>query len=343
MLAGGAYVPLDPSYPQNRLSQIIETARIRLEEVLLGSKEELWLSTEWPNVIKLGISLYETKEKFSLSNQLCFDNQLLYVLFTSGSTGQPKGVPGFESGVLKRLEHWWTIYPHEPDEVTMHHITYNWVDHIMEVWNALLTGRELLLIPDVPSLLNTIETPPYGVRRILLVPSLLREMLRIVDQPKKTTGIFVPGDGFWRATPCNNSCGQTTNLSVCRPCQCVTRPCQGQAHHPAHRISSLRSMQSKPWRPSSSSGRPAGRSSGSSPGLWPTREARRRRSRRQPPRPSAMPVVAAATSALICRRRGCSGSSGKSFCAAANADGRASGRASNGAENVLVRARVEIG
>jgi len=185
VLAGGAYVPLDPSYPKNRLSQIIDTARIRHVEVLLGSKEESWLRTEWPNVIILGVSLHETKVNFSLPDQQCFGDKLLYVLFTSGSTGQPKGVPGFESGVLKRLEYWWKTCPHEPDEVTMHHITYNWVDHIMEVWNALLTGRELLIIPDVPSLLNTIETPPSGVRRVLLVPTLLRMMLRIVDSKGK--------------------------------------------------------------------------------------------------------------------------------------------------------------
>ena len=101
----------------------------------------------------------------------------MYVLFTSGSTGQPKGVPGFESGVIRRLAYWWSAFPYASDEVTLHHITYNWVDHVMEAWNTLLAGRELIIVPDVAVLLERIFLPPPQCRRLWLVASVLRAVL----------------------------------------------------------------------------------------------------------------------------------------------------------------------
>nr|QEO74533.1 condensation domain-containing protein [uncultured bacterium] len=90
--AGAAYVPLDPQYPLERLSFMIEDARLslllteaelvceirlpdRTKVVCLGAEHELWAAQSGENV---SVSL-------SPSN-------LAYVIYTSGSTGHPKGV-----------------------------------------------------------------------------------------------------------------------------------------------------------------------------------------------------------------------------------------------------------
>ena len=188
VLAGGAYVPLDPQYPPQRLSQIIESARLRLAVTIAGSESERWLRTAWPSVRPVeavllrgvgadqpGPSSEEEMARLRVDDGA--NTRLAYVLFTSGSTGVPKGVAGYHHAVLSRVGYWHDAFPYEPEEESLHHITYTWVDHVMELWNALLGGRTLIVVPDVAALVACVDAPPPSVRRILLVPSLLRAML----------------------------------------------------------------------------------------------------------------------------------------------------------------------
>ncbi|CAG0934561.1 nonribosomal peptide synthetase DhbF [Thermoflexales bacterium] len=108
--AGGAYVPLDPLYPPDRLRAILQSAQV---PVLLtqahlahslpepGAVEVLCLDRDWPALAACPTD--------NLAINVVPDN-LMYVLFTSGSTGQPKGVAvqqrsylNYLQAVLKRL------------------------------------------------------------------------------------------------------------------------------------------------------------------------------------------------------------------------------------------------
>lgn len=90
--AGGGYVPLDPAYPPQRLNYIIQDAQLDVvitEQSLLpillenGVSTAVCLAKEWST-----ISL-EPDNDPTVSVDI---HQVAYVLYTSGSTGQPKGV-----------------------------------------------------------------------------------------------------------------------------------------------------------------------------------------------------------------------------------------------------------
>ena len=90
--AGGAYVPLDPSFPQNRLSYMIEDSGMRV--VLTHQNLEQQLPRRTAAVIRLDSDWDQIANCPCVSTELPAGDpaDLAYVLYTSGSTGKPKGV-----------------------------------------------------------------------------------------------------------------------------------------------------------------------------------------------------------------------------------------------------------
>jgi amino acid adenylation domain-containing protein len=89
--AGGAYVPLDPAFPRERLSFMMDDAKI---SVLLTQRELIadlrpgdaivvLLDADWSEI--------EQESSENLTRTAVAEN-LAYLIYTSGSTGNPKGV-----------------------------------------------------------------------------------------------------------------------------------------------------------------------------------------------------------------------------------------------------------
>lgn len=109
IFAGCYYTPLNPKYSSERLLGIAEAAGIRF---LIGDAQEIEALSkvltpqQMARFIVIGS---ESASSFSapLSSD---DSDLAYVLFTSGSTGQPKGVQVTHSNVLSFLQSMAHIY-----------------------------------------------------------------------------------------------------------------------------------------------------------------------------------------------------------------------------------------
>jgi amino acid adenylation domain-containing protein len=136
--AGGAYVPLDPSYPHERLQLIIDDAK--------------------PAVIltKEGISATDyTDQNHGSDPDLIrgFDpRHPCYVMYTSGSTGIPKGVTVPHRAVIRLVRE--TDYIRfAADEVFLQLAPVSFDASILEIWGSLLNGARLVIMPPhTPSL-----------------------------------------------------------------------------------------------------------------------------------------------------------------------------------------------
>lgn len=103
------------------------------------------------------------------------------VLYTSGSTGVPKGVRLRHCIVQNRLEWQWRRFPYSETEVYgVFKTALTFVDSVTEIWGPLLNGMTLVVVPkevtkNPSKLVEVLEE--FKIERLVLVPTLLRSLL----------------------------------------------------------------------------------------------------------------------------------------------------------------------
>lgn len=138
--AGLAYVPLDLSYPPDRLQAMLRDAQVR---AVVGEAEAL------QRLHSLVPALPTLAAPAPAGAPLHADTgDLTYVLFTSGSTGQPKGVAMGETP-LSHLIGWHVAHPRLGQAArTLQFAPLSFDVHFQEILSTVATGGTLVLISD---------------------------------------------------------------------------------------------------------------------------------------------------------------------------------------------------
>ena len=140
---GNYYVPLDNEYPFSRLQFIIDDASVK--HILTNNqyyKKALELSISSENISVINIDKETSKASTYIDRQISSDS-LAYVLYTSGSTGNPKGVMQTHEYVM-HLTHSFTNSLHISKEDCFTLIpSFNFSASVMDLFGALLNGASL--------------------------------------------------------------------------------------------------------------------------------------------------------------------------------------------------------
>ena len=178
--AGGAYVPLDPSYPQERLALILSDAQL---QVLLTSEK---LIAELPKHNAIVVPLERDWKVISQQNQYnsitnTKPTNLAYILYTSGSTGQPKGVAVEHRSTVNFLYWAREVYTSEQLAGVLASTSINFDLSVFELFAPLCWGGQVILAENALHL----PTLPAAENVTLLntVPSVITELLRMNGIP----------------------------------------------------------------------------------------------------------------------------------------------------------------
>jgi amino acid adenylation domain-containing protein len=187
--AGGVYLPLDPDLPAQRLVSMLDNARVGtllvsdqatvLHPTVQGSCTVVMLDRAWEQIAE------QPAENPDLA--IAADN-LAYVMYTSGSSGQPKGVAIPHRGVLRLVcgNH----YAQLRAACTLLQLAPIVFDaSTFELWGMLLNGGHCVLLPEAVPTTSALQQAisAYGVSTLWLTATLFNKM---VDQlPQALAGV----------------------------------------------------------------------------------------------------------------------------------------------------------
>lgn len=139
VLAGGAYMPVDPEYPAARALGLIKSVDCLLAVAVDLADCAAW-SEEWSGTI---LTLPDADSAAKIESKAGPDDAA-YILFTSGSTGQPKGVVVPHRAVLRLVCgcDWIDL---KPGDVFLQTAPLSFDASTFEIWGPLLNGGTLVL------------------------------------------------------------------------------------------------------------------------------------------------------------------------------------------------------
>src|SRR5919197_6538554 len=103
--AGGAYLPIEPHFPAHRIARTFSRADCRLvltERSSTATLDRALESVSRVQTLFIDAAYEEHHADGDLGVEVAPD-QLAYIYFTSGSTGEPKGVMCEHAGMLTHL------------------------------------------------------------------------------------------------------------------------------------------------------------------------------------------------------------------------------------------------
>ena len=180
--AGGAYVPLEPAYPDERLRFILGEAGIKvvLTQRALGARLERLFAGSIVALDQAGEKIAgQCEQRLTRADTGVAPSDVCYVLYTSGTSGRPKGVVTEHRNVTHFVAAFNNACTTTPQDRIYQGFSLGFDGSVEEIWMAFSNGAALLVgSKHTPKFGN--ELARYltraGVTYLSTVPTLLSTM-----------------------------------------------------------------------------------------------------------------------------------------------------------------------
>ena len=179
--AGGAYLPLEPDHPRQRLALVVDDARPR---VIVTTRDfSAALPENEARVVCVDAERADWMALAPLGSSDPYAEDLAYVLYTSGSTGVPKGVMVEHSAIVNQLL--WSVeaFGLGPDDRVLQKTPLGFDVSVWELFCPLISGAALVMLApgehvDPVRIAATVQA--QRITALHFVPSMLQTFLDTV-------------------------------------------------------------------------------------------------------------------------------------------------------------------
>lgn len=207
-----AYLPLDPDYPEQRLAHLLQETNA---PIVLTFKP--FVGTINALSKAQAVALDETPHKRETTEALTTVSQadeLAYVIFTSGTTGKPKGVMVTHEALSFYLHSFLTLIDDELPLVSQLSLSYCFDGAIPLLFGPLLSGGRLIFTPsfkemNIVDYINLLEA--QQINFVKLTPTLLTTLQTGLTRYPKALTIMLGGEAL--NLPVVNALSQNPHLT----------------------------------------------------------------------------------------------------------------------------------
>ena len=173
--AGCGFVPLDPSWPRDRVITLIEDSNVAIVAATERLRERL--STDTPS-LSIEDLTGDGARQATPNHPVTAQDDVSCVLYTSGSSGQPKGVAREHRNIVSRLA--WSDL--EPNDVGCHNMSLSYGFSQERLMVPLMKGLPLVVLPDrahKDAGLFAKSVGEFGITTVTVVPAFLEQLVSL--------------------------------------------------------------------------------------------------------------------------------------------------------------------
>ena len=203
MYSANPYVPTAYDMPANRIQKIVDSLQGRGHIITDANGLETLKTMDIPETIS--IHVYEEIIKTEADNALvektlssAIDTDPIYIMFTSGSTGAPKGVTVPHRGVIDYAMWVAKTFGIDKTSVLGNQAPFYFDNSIFDIYSCLLTGAKMVIIPET-LFMFPVKLPEFvrdnDITTIFWVPTVMINVansgvLSEIELPKLENVVF---------------------------------------------------------------------------------------------------------------------------------------------------------